>query len=136
MIAFSLTLGLIAAVLSGLAPALQASKPDVVAALKDDAQAPVDRLRLRNAFVIAQVAFSTLLVVITAVLVHGLDHVTSIDRGFDARGVDVAVDRSVHGGVHVDLRGRDSFATCWSASVRCQVSTPQRRRTARPGRGQ
>ena len=79
MIAFSLALGLIAAVLSGLAPALQASKPDVVAALKDDAQAPVDRLRLRNAFVIAQVAFSTLLVVIAAVLVHGFDHVTSID---------------------------------------------------------
>jgi putative ABC transport system permease protein len=91
VIAFSLALGLIAAVLSGLAPALQASKTDVVAALKDDAQAPVGRLRLRNAFVIAQVAFSTLLVMITAVLVHGLDHVTSIDRGFDARGVDIAV---------------------------------------------
>jgi predicted permease len=98
VVAFSLALGLIAALLSGLAPALQASKTDVVAALKDDAQAPADRLRLRNAFVIAQVAFSTLLVVITAVLVHGFDHVTSVDRGFDARGVDVAsVDLSMAG---------------------------------------
>ena len=98
VIAFALALGLIAAVLSGLAPALQASKTDVVGALKDDAQAPVDRLRLRNAFVVAQVAFSTLLVVITAVLVHGFDHVTSVDRGFDARGVDVAaVDLSMAG---------------------------------------
>ena len=32
--------------LSGLAPALKASKADIVAALKDDGQAPVDRLRL------------------------------------------------------------------------------------------
>ena len=98
VIAFSLTLGLVAAVLSGLAPALEASKADIVAALKDDGQAPVDRLRLRNAFVIAQIAGSTLLVVITAVLVHGLDHVTAIDRGFDARGVDVAaIDLSMAG---------------------------------------
>ena len=32
---------------------------------------------------IAQVAGGTLLVVITAVLVHGLDHITAIDRGFE-----------------------------------------------------
>jgi predicted permease len=98
VIAFSLALGLAAALLSGLAPALQASKTDVVAALKDDAQVPVDKVRVRNAFVIAQVAFSTLLVVITAVLVHGFDHVTHVNRGFDARGVDVAsVDLSMAG---------------------------------------
>jgi predicted permease len=98
VIAFALTVGLVAAVMSGLTPALEASKVDIVAALKDDAQAPVDRLWLRNAFVIAQVAGSTLLVVITAVLVHGLDHVTAIDRGFDARGVDVAaIDVSMAG---------------------------------------
>jgi predicted permease len=98
VIAFSLALGLIAAVLSGLVPALEASKTDVVAALKDDAPAPADRLRLRNAFVITQVAFSTLLVVITAVLVRGFDTVTSADRGFDPRSVDVAsVDLSMAG---------------------------------------
>jgi putative ABC transport system permease protein len=85
-------------VLSGLAPALQASKTDVVAALKHDVQAPADKLRLRNAFVIAQLAGSTLLVVITAVLVHGFDQVTSVDREFDPRGVDVAsVDLSMAG---------------------------------------
>ena len=37
---FALGLSLTAALLSGLAPALHASKADVVSALKDDAQAP------------------------------------------------------------------------------------------------
>jgi predicted permease len=97
-VAFSLFLGLVAALFSGLAPALEASKADVVGALKDDGQAPADRLRLRNAFVIAQVAGSAMLVVVTAVLVHGFEHVTAIDRGFDARGVDVAeIDLSMAG---------------------------------------
>ena len=72
-----------AALLSGLAPALHASKADVVSALKDDAQAPLDRPRLRNAFVVAQVAFSILLVVVAAILVRAFDGVSSIDRGFD-----------------------------------------------------
>ena len=98
VVAFSLALSFIAAVLSGLAPALHASKTDVVSALKDDAQAPFDRLRLRNAFVVAQVAFSTLLVVIAGTFLRGLDGVVSIDRGFDAEGVDIAaIDLSMAG---------------------------------------
>ena len=68
---FSAGLVLAAALLSGLAPALQASKADVVSALKDDAQAPA-RLRLRHAFVIAQVAFSILLVVVAGLFVRAL----------------------------------------------------------------
>ena len=51
---------------------------------------PLDRPRLRNAFVVAQVAFSILLVVVAAILVRAFDGVSSIDRGFDPRNVDVA----------------------------------------------
>ena len=58
VVAFSLGVSFVAALLCGLVPALHASKPDVVSALKDDAPAPTDRLRLRNTFVVAQVAFS------------------------------------------------------------------------------
>jgi predicted permease len=98
VVAFSLGLSFLAAVLAGLAPALHASKTDVVSALKDDAHAPLDRLRLRNAFVVAQVAGSTLLVVMAATFLRGLDGVVSIDRGFDAKGVDIAaVDLSMAG---------------------------------------
>jgi predicted permease len=90
VVAFSLGLSFVAALLCGLAPALHTSKTDVVATLKDDAQAPMDRLRLRNTFVVAQVAFSILLVITAAILVRDVDRVTSVDRGFDSRQVDVA----------------------------------------------
>ena len=90
VVLFALGISLTAALLSGLAPALHASKADVVSGLKDDAQAPLDRPRLRNAFVVAQVAFSILLVVVAAILVRAFDGVSSIDRGFDPRNVDVA----------------------------------------------
>jgi putative ABC transport system permease protein len=90
VVAFSLGLSLVAALLSGLAPALHAAKADVVAGLKDDGQGPSDRMRLRNAFVVAQVAFSALLVVTAGVLIRGFDRVVSFDRGYDARSVDVA----------------------------------------------
>jgi len=90
VVAFSLGISFVAALLCGLVPALHASKPEVVSALKDDAPAPTDRLRLRNTFVVAQVAFSVVLVVTAAILVRDVDRVTSVDRGFDSRQVDVA----------------------------------------------
>jgi len=80
---------LVAALLSGLVPALQASKADVVSALKDDAQAPA-RLRLRHAFVIAQVAVSILLVVVAGLFVRALQAAGSTNPGFDPRGVELA----------------------------------------------
>jgi len=83
-------LSFVAALASGLAPAWRGSKADVVSALKDDSQAPVDKLRLRNAFVVGQVAFSILLVITAGILVRGLNRVTRVDRGFDARSVDTA----------------------------------------------
>jgi predicted permease len=89
VVAFALALSFIAAMLAGLAPALHASKSDVVTALKDDVQGPLDRLRLRNAFVVAQVAFSILLVVVAGLLVRGFDNVISVNQGFDPRDVDV-----------------------------------------------
>ena len=98
VVAFATVLSLVAALLCGLAPALQASKADVVSTLKDDAQAPVERLRLRNAFVVAQVAFSILLVVAAGVFVDRLQNVSAVSLGFDARGIDVAsVDLSMAG---------------------------------------
>src|SRR4029453_18156934 len=63
IILFTVGLSLVAAVLSGLAPALHASKSDVVSALKNNEQGPSDRRRLRHAFVIVQVALSVTLVV-------------------------------------------------------------------------
>jgi predicted permease len=94
---FTAGMVLVSAVLSGLVPGLQASKADVVSALKDDAQAPA-RLRLRHAFVIAQVAFSILLVVVAGLFVRALRAAGSGNPGFDPRGVELAsVDLSLAG---------------------------------------
>jgi predicted permease len=90
VIAFAVGVSLVAAVLSGLAPALHVSKADVVTGLKDESQGSSDRLRLRNAFVVSQVAFGILLVVTAGVLGRAMGHVAAIDQGFDSAGVEAA----------------------------------------------
>jgi putative ABC transport system permease protein len=90
IVLFTAGLSLIAAGLSGLLPALRASKTDVLSALKYDEQGPSDRARIRHAFVVVQVAFSILLVVAGGLLVRALGKSATIDRGFDASGVELA----------------------------------------------
>jgi predicted permease len=88
VIAFAVTLSLIAALLSGLAPAVQASKTDVLAGLRNDGPR-VGRLRLRHAFVIGQVAFSLVLIVTAGLFTRALHRAASTDPGFDAHGVEL-----------------------------------------------
>ena len=116
VMAFTLGLSLVAAVLSGLVPALQAASTDVVPALKDDGGGGWKRLRGRNAFVIAQVALSLLLVVAAGLLVRALSRAASIDAGFDPRGVELAsIDLSLAG--YTEESGR-AFARDLVAQVR------------------
>ena len=89
-IAFTVGLSLVAAVLSGLAPALHGSKWEVLSGLKSDAQGGPERLRLRNAFVVGQVAFSIVLVVAAGLFVRALQRAADIDPGFDPRGIELA----------------------------------------------
>ena len=103
--AFAAVLSLVAAALSGLAPALHASRADVVSALKDESQGPSDRLRLRHAFVVAQVALSLLLIVAAGLLGRVLKKGSVVDPGFDPRGVETAsIDLSLAG--YTDTTGR------------------------------
>jgi predicted permease len=88
-IAFTAGLALITAVASGLAPALRASRADVVTVLKGESPL-LDRLRLRNVFVAGQVAASMLLVIVAGLFARALQSAGAGDPGFDPRGVDVA----------------------------------------------
>jgi predicted permease len=90
VIAFTTVLSLVAAVLSGLSPAFQASRADVVTALKDDSRAFSGRSRLRGAFVVSQVAFSLVLVVVAGLFVKALEQAGARDPGFDPAGVELA----------------------------------------------
>jgi predicted permease len=95
---FTLAVSLVAAVLSGLAPALHASGAEVVGGLKADAHGGPERMRVRNAFVIGQVAFSIVLIVGAGLFVRALQRARTIDPGFDPRGVELAfVDLSLSG---------------------------------------
>jgi len=104
-IGFTAGLSLAAAVLSGLAPALHASRAGVLSGLKSDAQGGPERLRLRNVFVVGQVAFSIVLVVGAGLLVRALQRAADIDPGFDPHGVELASLDLALGG-YTDQTGR------------------------------
>ena len=88
----SLAVTLIVGLVFGLVPALQSTRPDLSVALKEDsAQGRVGRLRLRGAFVAAQVAGTTLLLVATGLFVRALGRAGDIDIGFDPAGVHVVL---------------------------------------------
>jgi predicted permease len=95
---FTAGLSLVAALLSGLAPALRATQVNVAPALKADTQALPGRSQLRNAFVVAQVALSLVLVISAGLFARALQRVGPIDPGFDPHGVELAsVDLSLAG---------------------------------------
>jgi predicted permease len=90
VVTFAIVVSLVAAILSGLAPALQASRADLVPALKTEGlDSGSSRLRLRNAFVIGQVTMSLLLLIVAGLFLRALEHAAAIEPGFDERRVDV-----------------------------------------------
>jgi predicted permease len=88
--AFTTGLSLVAALLFGVMPALQVSKANPVTALKEDEQGPPARSRLRQAFVVLQVAASVALIVVAGLFVRALGR-SATDAGFDPRGIEIAV---------------------------------------------
>ncbi len=88
VLAFSIAITLVTALVFGLVPALRASRPDVAATLKDAAgsvTAGAARGRLRQMLVVAQVALSVLLLVCAALFVRSLDRAQLVDPGYSLR---------------------------------------------------
>jgi predicted permease len=82
---YTLLLSLATGVIFGLLPALQSSKPDVVAALKDEKMrlgGPRRRLTLRNLLVVGQIAVSMLLLVTAGLFIRNLRNTQHPDPGF------------------------------------------------------
>jgi predicted permease len=84
VLVFSLVCALVSAIVFGLAPALQSSKPDLVPALKsaESGQPALRRLTGRNALVIGQVAMSMILLIATGMLLDGFRHALVLAPGF------------------------------------------------------
>jgi predicted permease len=74
----------------GLAPALDASRADVVTTLKDETGAVAGgrgKVRLRHVLVVAQVSLSLVLLVSAALLIRSLQRAYAVEPGFNPRGV-------------------------------------------------
>jgi predicted permease len=99
VLGFALALALATGVLFGLAPALQATRPDMVPALKEsDAGTGARRTRLRSTFVVAQLAMSLLLLITAGLFVRTLQKALTADIGLDPDGVVIAgITLSPHG---------------------------------------
>ncbi|HXQ73091.1 MAG TPA: ABC transporter permease, partial [Pyrinomonadaceae bacterium] len=83
--AFTFLLAVVTGVIFGLVPALQASRPDVLPALKDESNAEGPRVRwlnLRHALVVTQVALSLALLISTGLFLRTLSYARQIDLGF------------------------------------------------------
>lgn len=94
VIGFALALSLLTGVLFGLVPALRASKPDIMEALRQQNQG-AERSRLRTALVAGQVALSMVLLVSAGLLLRGFQRALTLDPGFASERV-VAVPLDLH----------------------------------------
>ncbi|MHB8502106.1 MAG: ABC transporter permease [Candidatus Acidiferrales bacterium] len=85
---YTLGLSLAATVLFGLAPALEASKADRIAALKDRTGNPTGSARwygLRGVLVMLQVAFSLVALAGAGLFIHSLRNAQEMDPGFEVK---------------------------------------------------
>jgi predicted permease len=80
---FTAGLSILTGILFGLAPALRSTRPDLVAALKNDSPVfgRLQRFSLRNALVVIQVALSLVLLVGAGLFLRSLGNASSIDIG-------------------------------------------------------
>ena len=87
VLTFTAVVALVTGVLFGLAPAIQASRPDIVGELKEKTNVPMGSNRLwsaRNVLVSAQLALSLVALVAAGLFLRSLQNAQRIEPGFDA----------------------------------------------------
>ena len=107
VMAFTLVVSLATGVVFSLLPALQASKPELVPALKDEAAlGGFRRSRLRNALVVVQVALSLVLLACAGLVVRSLQSAQRMRPGFNPEhAVALSFDVGLQG--YDEQRGRE-----------------------------
>jgi len=90
VIAFAFSISLVTGLLFGLAPALQATKPSLIPALKGEAPAGQSRSRASKGLVVAQMALSIVLLVSAGLFLRDLQNATTVDKGFVAENLLIA----------------------------------------------
>jgi predicted permease len=94
VLGFTLLLSVLTGLVFGIAPALQASNPDLVAGLKNETalmqganRRGARHFALRNLLVVAQVALSLLLLICAGLFLRSLQQAQRIDPGFEPERV-------------------------------------------------
>jgi predicted permease len=90
VLGFALAVTLVTGILFGLAPAIQATRPDVAGALKDEGtslNAGPRRIDLGKALVVSQVTLSLLLLVGAGLFLRSLRNASTLDPGINAENV-------------------------------------------------
>jgi putative ABC transport system permease protein len=90
VLAFTLVVSVVTALLFGILPALQASRPDLTTAFKDanrSMTAAPSRLFLRNAFVVMQISLAVVLLTGAGLLVNSLLRLNRVEAGFKVGGL-------------------------------------------------
>ncbi len=108
VLGLTLLLALVTSLVFGLAPALLASKSDVVPALKDETgTADRDgRFSLRNVLVVVQLALSLVLLIGAGLFIRSLQHLRRIDPGFKTENLlAISFNLRLHG--YDDRRGKE-----------------------------
>jgi len=88
VLSFALSLSLLSSVAFGLVPALQATRPNLIAVIKGDGRTfggGLARSRLRSGLVVAQVALCLLLLIPAGLLLRALTSALAADPGYDAK---------------------------------------------------
>ena len=97
---FTMAVSLLTGIMFGLAPALQATRPSLVPALKGEAPAGGGKSRMSRGLVVAQLALSLTLLVVAGLFGRSLRNATTIDKGFNS-------DNLLTAGLDVGLLGYD-----------------------------
>lgn len=99
VLVFTAGLAILTGILFGLAPALRATRPDLVEALKNESAVfgRIGRFGLRNVLVVVQVSLSLVLLVSAGLFLRSLGHASSIDIGLKPDHILLmAVDPQLH----------------------------------------
>jgi predicted permease len=89
VLGYAIAISVVTGIAFGLVPALQATRPDLVSALKEEGSGfgRLSRGRLRNILVAAQVSVCVVLLIAAGLLARGVQSAQTLDPGFSANGV-------------------------------------------------
>ncbi len=106
---FSLLVSITAGVIFGLAPSLQATRPNITTALKDTAaQGGAAKSRLRSVLVVAQIAISLVVLIAAGLVVRTLQQLQTMNPGFDPNNaLTMSFDLGLQG--YDDARGQQFY---------------------------